>query len=569
MSPPAGGKSGLTKRQQAEKLRQALKLDYESQWKPHHRDIADYIQPRRPRFLVSDYQNAGTPKNEKIINNVATESSDTLRAGLVSGVVSAARPWFRLTTQEPGLAEDGEVKAWLFEAEQRLYGIIGKSNFYLRIEELFGDLGDFGIGPFHIEPDIDGDEVIRCFVHPVGSYYVAQNARFEIDTVFRDVPLTVKQLVKKFTYEKCCLQVRIAWDNGDIYKVFPVVHYIQPNEEYVEGALGWKGKKFASCWYEEARTPEEGFLHEGGFGYFPTPTPRWKVTGNDAYGTSPGMVALADVKGLQHLEEQKMGLVDKTVNPPMNVPHNLRGQQASLLPGAENPVGGTGGKLEPAVVIHPQAFQHILALIQEHEGRIRRSYHADLFRLLEAIDKGQMTAFEVRERIQEKMQLIGPAYERVEEELLDPAMDAIIHICLEAFMLPPVPEALAGAELKIEYTSIVAQALKASGIGAIRELLQMVGNLVAVDPDVLDNLDLDQIVRDYADKLGISPKLLREPEVVKAIRDAKAKAAAQAKAQQQAAMMAQGAKTLSETDTEGTNALTDIIGESGHGRLVG
>jgi hypothetical protein len=320
--------------------------------------------------------------------------------------------------------------------------------------------------------------------------------------------------------------------------------------------LGWRGKKFISCWYETVRREEEneGFLSKSGFDYFPVMAPRWKVTGTDVYGSSPGMNALGDVKGLQHLEEQKMGLVDKTVNPPMNVPALLRGQQASLLPGAENPIGGTGGKMEPALVIPPMALQ-----------RIRVSYHADLFRMLEMYGEGKMTAYEVRERVAEKMQLIGPAYERTEEELLDPAMDAILHILLEDFMLPPVPEELMGAELKVEYTSIVAQALKAAGTGAIRELLQLVGNLFAVDPDVIDNIDLDQVVRDYAQMLGISPKLLREPEVVKAIRDAKAQQAQQQQAMQQAGGMAQSAKVLSETDTEGKNALTDLLGPLARG----
>lgn len=561
----AGSKSGLSKRQMADKLKAMVKAEYDNGWRDHHREISDYIQPRRARFLVSDHVTAGSKKNDKIINNVATEASDTLRAGLVSGTCSSARPWYKLTTHDPALAELGEVKEWLHEAERISQGVLAKSNFYLRVEEMLGDLGDFGTGALHIEPDTEGDEVIRAYVFPIGSYYVAQSSRQQVDTIFREVPMTVAQLVKKFRLEKCCRQVREAYEQGNIFQFFDVTHFIKPNEEYVEGALGPRGKKFASCWYENVRAEEEGFLGESGYDYFPVMVPRWKVTGTDSWGSSPGMNALGDVKGLQHLEEKKMALVDKTVDPPMNVPSRMRGQQASLLPGALNFSVGGGDKMEPAVSIHPAAFQHVITLIQEHEQRIKITYHADLFRLLEMFDEGKMTAYEVSQRIQEKMQLLGPAYERVEEELLDPAMDAVLHILLEGYYLPPVPEALQGAEIKVEYTSIVAQALKASGTGAIRELLQFAGNLFAVDQDVLDNIDLDKVIQDYAGMLGVSPKLMREPQVVKAIRDAKAKAAAQAQAMQQMQAMADGAKTLSETDTETPNALTRILGPAGRG----
>jgi hypothetical protein len=567
----SGMQSGLTKRQYAEKLRVSLKLDYDNGWRSHHQEISDYIQPRRARFLLTDAKTAGTKKNDRIINNAATEASDTLRAGITSGTCSSSRPWFKLTTHEPTLAEDGGVKEWLHEAERITQGVLSKSNFYLRIEEFYGDLGDFGTAVMHIEPDDTGDEVIRCYVHPIGSYYLAQSARLEVDTLFRDVPMTVAQLAAKFTIEKCCQSVKDAWALGSLFQTFDVVHFIMPNEAYEEGVIGWQGKKWLSGWYELARREDEGeghskgLLNLSGYDYRPFMAARWKVTGTDVYGSSPGMNALGDVKGLQHIEEQKMGLLDKQVNPPMNVPPMMRNQQASLLPGAENPVAGQGQKMEPALTIHPQAVQHALEAIQRHENRIRVSYHADLFRLLEAMDKGQMTAFEVRERIAEKMQLIGPAYERTEEELLDPAMDAILHILFESFWLPPAPEELAGQDLKVEYQSIVAQALKATGTGAIRELLQLAGNMVAVFPDVLDNIDEDRLIQEYAQMLAISPKALREPKVVAAIRAAKAKQAQQQQAMEQAAVVTQGAKTLSETDTEGPNALTALLGNSGRG----
>lgn len=565
--PPGRLIKGLQPLLKAQKHYQSLKQKYLNGWQSTHRDIARYINPSRGRFLPTDAINAGRRDDDAINNNVATEASDTLRAGLHSGVTSSARPWFKLTTHNPALNESEPVKQWLADAERITQAVIAKSSFYLRIEELYGDVGDFGTGAFYVEGD--EEEYIRCFVFPVGSYFIANSAKGIVDTLFRETRMTCTELVNKFGFDECCLQVRQAWDRGDLFSEFDVVHGIFPNDGFIEGALGTKGKRWLSVWWEVSRRPDEDFLHQAGYDYFPAMCPRWQVTGSDVYGKGPGNKALADVRALQHLEEQSMGVVDKTVNPPMNVPASLRGQQASLLPGAENYMrGGAGEKMEPAIVIHPQALAAVQGKIQEHVQRIRATYHADLFRLLELLQQNgqsQMTAYEVQQRIQEKMQLLGPAYERLEEELLDPVLDAVMHLCLEAFLYPPLPEELLGQEIKVEYTSIVAQAQKAAVLGAVRELLSVIGTIVGVDHDILDVVDFDKLVMDYAEKLGIPPKYMRNPDVVAQMRAQKAQVLAQQQAQAQAMQMAQGAKTLADTDTSKPNALTAMLGPMGRG----
>jgi hypothetical protein len=91
-----------------------------------------------------------------------------------------------------------------------------------------------------------------------------------------------------------------------------------------------------------------------------------------------------------------------------------------------------------------------------------------------------------------------------------------------------------------------------------------VGNLAAAKPDALDNVDFDETVREYADLIGVTQKLI----VAQQKRDAIRKQRAQQAAQQQAAQMSmagvQGAKTLSETDVGGgQNALMKMIGAGG------
>ena len=57
------------------------------------------------------------------------------------------------------------------------------------------------------------------------------------------------------------------------------------------------------------------------------------ITGNDVYGSSPGMEALGDCRALQLYETRNAQAFDKVVNPPMKGPTSLNGQKISLLPG--------------------------------------------------------------------------------------------------------------------------------------------------------------------------------------------------------------------------------------------
>ena len=98
----------------------------------HWRECANYILPRRSRFYTTDV-NRGDRRNQNIIDSTATLAARTLQSGMMSGLTSPARPWFRLTTPDPGLAEFGAVKGWLDIVTRRMINVLLKSNIaYLR-----------------------------------------------------------------------------------------------------------------------------------------------------------------------------------------------------------------------------------------------------------------------------------------------------------------------------------------------------------------------------------------------------------------------------------------------------
>lgn len=570
-----------SKRQKLEILRAQLDNERQS-FTPHWRDLGDYILPRRPRFYTSDV-NKGDRRNQKIIDSTATLAARTLRSGMMSGVTSPARPWFRLTTPDPELAEFGSVKNWLFKVQQIISTSFLKSNLYNVLPTCYGDLGVFATAPISIEEDFLGN-VMQCSSFPVGSYKISKNELGIVDIFDRDFRLTVRQLVTMFgqydpktgrpMWELFSQHVKNLWDTSQYEQWIDVAHTITPNEDFDPRKMDAKFKKYSSCYYEvgTGSTTKIGYvrddnvmLRESGYDVFPILCPRWEVTGEDVYGTSsPGMEALGDIKQLQLGEKRSFEAIEKMIRPPMVAPTSMKNQASSILPGDITYTDIRDGQqgFRPA---HEVNFRiNEMEMKQEQiRQRINRAFYADLFLMLASSDRRQITAREIDERHEEKLLALGPVLEQLNQDLLDPLIDIAFNIHAKQGLLPPPPEELQDVELKIEYISIMAQAQKLVGIGGIERFSGFVGQVAQFNPEVLDKLNTDQAIDVYADITSVPPGIVRTDEEVDALRQQRMQAQ-QAQQQMQMAQQAAGAaKDLSQTEVTEGNALGKLLGIGG------
>ena len=132
----------LSRKRFLENTRAQLMLE-RSSFLPQWRDLNDFILPRRARFFTSD-TNQGDRRNLKIIDSTATMAVRTLRSGMMSGITSPARPWFKLTTSDPDLADYAPVKKYLEIVDRRMSTVFLRSNLYNVLPILYGDIGVFG-----------------------------------------------------------------------------------------------------------------------------------------------------------------------------------------------------------------------------------------------------------------------------------------------------------------------------------------------------------------------------------------------------------------------------------------
>lgn len=535
-----------------------------------YQELADYMAPRRVRFSTSDV-NKGGRRDNKIIDSTARFAVRTLQSGLHAGLTSPARPWLRLSVPDPDLNEFGPVKEWLHIVTQRMLDVFLKSNLYNALPILYGDMGVFAIGAMSVVDD--PMDLIRCAVYPVGSYAIGLNQRGVASTFVRDYQVTVRRLVEQFgpvtpgsrdiDWSRFSPAVKNLWERGSYEQRVDISWIVTPNVDADPSRLYPQDRMpFHSCYFERGG-PQDRFLREGGYEHFPFMVPRWDVTGEDTYGTdSPGMVALGDVKMLQLMQRNKAKAVAKALDPPLMAPTSLTGRAASLLPGGLTLVDVREGMagLRPIHEVRLEGVAVFQGDIQETQYRIRRSFYEDLFLMLASSDGARgaqpITAREIEERHEEKLLALGPVLERTNDELLDPLIDRTFGMMLRAGAIPPPPQELHGMDLKVEYVSIMSQAQKLVGVVGQDRFLQSAQALVGLFPEAKHKINVWQAIDDYADMLGVNPRLVRSNEEAAAGLEAEHEAMQQAHAVEQFAKTAQATKALADAPADGDSVLS-------------
>jgi len=522
-----------------ERRRGALKTE-RSSFDAHWKALSENIQPRRGRFFVED-RNKGDRRHNLIINSAGTQALRAATAGMFSGVMSPTRPWFNLATPDPDMMEFAPIKIWLAQVERIMRGTFNNSNLYNMSPVMLSEVLLFGTGcMLHVD---DKKNVSRFYTQTVGSYYIGQNDRFEVDTLLREYQMQVGAIVSEFGLDNVSTVVKEQYDKGNYDKWFTIVHMIEPNKEGSSDNPFSNNKAFRSLYYEPKSTDKK-ILRESGFDQFPAYVPRWGLAGEDVYGTDcPGMVVLGDVKSLQVQEKRKAQAIDKMVNPPLQGPASVRNVPISSLPGGVTlyDSGGNTDKLGPLYQVQPQ-INELMQDIDKTERRIADGFFMDLFLAISNMEGIQpKNQLELSQRNEERLLQLGPVLEQLHGEYLDKLIDRQFMQLVEADMLPPAPEELEGQDLKVNYISSLAQAQRAVATGSIERMTNFVGGLAGIFPDVVEKFDADQAVDEYANAILSPPKLVRSDDDVAAARQARQQ---QEQMAQQLSMAEQGANVV-------------------------
>lgn len=528
-----------------------------------YRDVRDYIYPFRGRF-ENEKPNDGKRRDQKIYNNRPMRAARIMAFGMMAGITSPARPWFRLATFDNELMEREDVRLWLDAVQRKIRELLSRSNFYDAMPVVYQELVLFGTAAMMVMED--NEDAIRFYTYTAGTYMVANDHRMKVRTFAREYSLRPDQVVEQFGIENVSASVKAAYESGNVdnaNQLVKVRHFIHQNLNRREGFIDKLNMPFASIHYEVSSPDENKALRVSGYRDFPVMVPRWSLCDTDSYGTEcPGMMTLADSKELQSAQYTKKDGILRNVKPPLQAPHDLANTNIMNVPGQATYVNGygNGGGIKN---LYDSKIQlgDMLEDIGQTEARINEGFMVDMFLALLQTNRPSDMKTGVADGInEEKMLMLGPVLERLHHELLNPTIDRVFNIADEKGLLPPAPEILKDQPIKIEYTSILAQVQRAVGIGGIERLSGIVGQFAQFKPDVVDKMDYDQAVDEVADMLGVTPKVVRSDDKVLQVRGDRANRENAAAGLASAESAAKTAKDLTQAQVGGTNLLGALTG---------
>jgi hypothetical protein len=545
-------------------------------WWAHWNVLAEYILPRRHHWvIVANRMWKGGQINNQIIDSNATLAMQICAAGLWSGLTSPSRPWFKLGIALPWIQLDEDGKTWIEDTEQRIYAVLGQSNFYTILAQMFQDVATFGTSPFIIYED--HEDVIRLYLPCVGEFFLAAGARNSVDVFSREFVMTVAAIVEMFGLENLPESIQTAWENGGgaLETEHIVCHTIEPNSP-LAGRGVKKGTKINPLpgifvfrefyWLKGDAGVKE--LSRKGFNERPFMAARWSTVSNDPYGRSPGMDALGDVRQVQIETRRKGEFIEKGVRPPMGANPELKNEPASIRPGEITYFTTESGKKGFFPLFEPDAnwLTHLSTDIDKVNARVDRCFFVDIFMAISRMEGVQpRNELELTKRDLERLQVLGPFIHMFETEVAGPAIERVMAILTRRKLLKPKPQSLNGVPLKLVYTSIMKLAQRAAESVALKDVLTTGAELTEAAqtaglPSPLRIINLDEAMREYVEYANANPKILYTIDEVNKQDAAKAQQAQQMQDAQHTMAAVQAAQALGNAKTTPDTALGSLVG---------
>lgn len=496
------------------------RLPHEQVWK----DCFDYSMPHlsvgwqgQTPFTAGEIQH----KKATLLNGVAGEALTTSADGFMGGMVPANSLWFGLNA---GRETDAE-RSWLSESALTIWENIHASNF--DAESYDGVLGLLGAGWFCLYVDEDKDGGYYFENWPLAQCFIASSRMGgKVDTIYREFPVTVGELVGTYTMEKLSEAVQQMAKAGKVDEFVQMCWAIEPRADYLPGATLANRLPFASCLFEIATGH---VVREGGFHEFPVIAPRWRRIPGSAYALGPMSDGLPDAKSVNEVQRWEFAAAETALAPPMVATDDgvLNPRSIKLGP-RKIIVANSVDSIKPLLTGARVDFGQMM--IADLEAKVRRSLMADLFDKI--LKDPSMTATQVTAILALIRQRMGPRFARLQSEWLQPLIERCYGIALRAGVLGEPPMSLRSRNYTIKYESPLARAQKSEEVVAIEAHEASLGAAAQADPGVLDTHDWQSAARRKAQLRGVPSDLTRDARAVEKLQQQRAAAAQQAQQQQ-------------------------------------
>lgn len=511
-----------------------------STWERNWQDIRELVRP-----TTSDFTKTTTPGQSKVdgvYDGSAREACKELAAALQSYMSSPTERWFSLkVVGDDDANRDPDTLAWLEHVADEIYEQYSNDEtmFTSAYHEGYLDIAAFGNTIVNQEWNQEKDGLVFRTM-PVSTCYYAEDDAGLVSTLFRLTQKTKNQLIERFGTANLPKKVM---DANDVTK-FEVVHAVYPRADRNTASYTQKNMPFASCW---VLRQDKRLLEESGYRSFPYHVARWTKVADETYGRGPADDCLPDIRMLNRMEYTLIKAGQKQVDPPLTVPND-----GFLLPIKTAP-GSLNFKEPGAENLEPLKMEGNLPWGEDKAAQkrefIRQCFFADWVKLMPK--KERQTAYEISELVEQQLRMMAPMLGRIQTELLRPTIARSYELLLAARRFAPAPPGAQRRTLSVVYVSAAARAQEGTKAIAMGRYAQELLPMAQVDPSVLDIIHPDRFASELAAIRGISRKVLRTPDELVEVRQARAQEKQAAQLAQIAAPASQAVKNLADANKAG------------------
>lgn len=302
-------------------------------------------------------------------------------------------------------------------------------------------------------------------------------------------------------------------------------------------------------------------LRESGYEEFPCIVSRFKALPSSHYGI--GMMNLALPDAITANQIMKMSL--------QAVELNLGGLWVAQHDGVINP---HTLRIRPNAIIQANTVDSIKRLdtgsatvglgldyLQHIQSKIKRTLLSDQ---LTPQGSSPLTATEISARVNVYRSQLGSVFSRLTSEYLQTLLERVWGLSLRSGLLNPAPEELKTASrINFSFINPMASAQRLESVTAIQNLMMNVGQMVQIDPTIMDNINLDHAVQIIGEGLNVPTDVIRTEEEIAQLRQAKQEQqqALQQQQQQQAMMSQMGTTAMDIAKDQAKQMTPEQLGE--------
>ena len=502
-------------------------------------EIAENFYPQRADFTLTRYI------GEEFANHLYSSYPIIVHRDLSSSFAAMLRPrrkdWFDVIVEDYEDLSKG-AREWLEFATKRM-----KSAMYDRRSQFIratteGDADFAAFGQCCISRDINWHAekphlLYRCW--HLRDVAWSEKADGQIGEIYVKWKPSIKQLKEMFPKDGQ-LHTTVATKSGnDTLQKIDCMRLVVSTDVYRGQQEQFAEFPWVIVYLDilNAHIMDEMGLFSNGF-----TLPRWQTVSGSQYAYSPATVAgLPDARLLQAMTLTLLEAGEMSVRPAMIATQDAVRSDIQLYSG-----GITWADQE-----YDERKGDVLRPINQDRRGLPMGYEAhtqQMAMLAEAFyinkltlppPEGDMTAFEVGQRVEEYVRAALPLFEPMEHEyngqLCEDTFDGLLRAG-HFGALSDIPEDLQGRDVNFKFVSPLHEAIERKDAAIFLESADLIDRAILIDPTAIAHMDIGMTLRDALTGIGLREERLRSPDEVEQM-------VAEAKEMQAAAEVAQVAET--------------------------